>query len=87
MKIIEKTMEMRGMRRTEIINYFLSIAEENIGNWKFKGIGWEVIVDEESIASIGRLQLPSTNVTFRCDEKIIDEVIYAFRLKSLSAGG
>ena len=87
MIIIEKMIEMRGMRRSEIINYFISINGENVGFGKFKGQNWEVKVSEESLMTIGSLEIPSTKVLFCGEKELLEQMITAFRLKFLSAGG
>jgi hypothetical protein len=87
MIIVEKILEMRGMRRSEIINYFAGLNGEDKGDGKFAGLNWEVEVKEENLAAIGRLKLPSTKVLFRSDEEHIEQIIYAFKLRFLSAGG
>lgn len=87
MAILQKTLEMRGMSRNDIINYFSSINGENIGSEKFIGENWEVEVSQETLATIGSLNIPSTTVVFRCKEELLEPMISAFRLKFLSAGG
>jgi hypothetical protein len=87
MVIVERILEMRGRPRIEFINYFISIDGENIGDEKFVGHNWEVELSEESLINIGSLKLPSTKVLFRCDKEIIEQMIFAFNLRFLSAGG
>lgn len=87
MIIVEEILEMRGMRRAEIINYFAGLNGEDIGDGKFIGLNWEVEVKEENLVTIGSLKLPSTKVLFRSDEELIEQMIYAFKLRFLSAGG
>lgn len=85
--MIEKCLEMRGMQRIEILNYFISLEGENIGEGRFVGANWEVEVSEEIIITIGSLKLPSTKVLFRSNEEILEQMLFAFNLKFLSAGG
>ncbi|MCX7709045.1 MAG: hypothetical protein N2484_04280 [Clostridia bacterium] len=87
MAILQKTLEMRGMPRTDLINYFISLHGKNIGSGKIAGENWEVEVREERLVAIGSLNIPSTIVIFRCDEEFMEPMISAFRLKFLSAGG
>jgi hypothetical protein len=87
MIIIENTLEMRGMRRREIINYFDSINGENTGFGKFTWQDCKVEVSEESIITIGTLEIPSTKVLFYGEKERIEQMIIAFRLKFLCAGG
>ncbi len=87
MKIIEKTLEMRGMPRDEIINYFISINGKSVYLGKFVGENWEVEVSEESRIKIGSLEIPSTTVVFRSEKENLEQMILKFRLKFLSVGG
>lgn len=87
MEFIEETLEMRGMKRIEIINYFLGIGGKAMNEENFIGNGWEVQVDQEKLVSIGSLKIPATIVTFRCEKDLIEHMLSAFRLRFLSAGG
>jgi len=87
MKFIEKILEMRGMKRVELVNYFISIGGKAISDENFFGQGWEVEISKEKIVTLGSLKIPATIVVFRCKEDLFDEIIVAFRLKFLSAGG
>lgn len=78
---------MRGMRRSEIIDYFIGIDGKDLGLGKFKGQDWVVEVSEESLITIGSLEIPSTTVLFRGDEERLEQMVFEFRLKFLSAGG
>lgn len=84
---IEKMMEMRGMKRSEIINYFISINGENAGAGRFIGRNWQVEVFEENLVAIGSFKIPATKVIFRGEKELLEQMIAAFRLKFLSAGG
>lgn len=87
MIVIEKTLEMRGRTRDEIINYFISINGKNVCPGKLIGENWEVEVSEESRIKIGSLEIPSTTVVFRSDKENLEQMISKFRLRFLSAGG
>lgn len=87
MEFIKKNLEMRGMKRIEIVNYFVSIGGETISHENFIGIGWEVDISQEKTIQLGSLRIPATIVILRCREDLVDEMIFAFRLKFLSAGG
>lgn len=87
MVVIEKILEMRGMHRAEIMDYFISIDGTNIGFGKFIGPNWEVDISEENLIIIGSLKIPSTTVLFRSEKEQLEQMIWAFRLKFLSAGG
>jgi hypothetical protein len=85
--ILHRTFEMRGMHRDDLIEYFISLNGKNVGFGKFIGEKWEVEVCEEDTIAIGSLNLPTTTVVFSCEEELFEPMIYAFRLKFLSAGG
>ena len=83
----KEVLEMRGMKRKEIIDYFLSIEGITHNDSTFYGENYKIIVDDESNAVIGSLSIPSTIVTFIGREECLEKVIYRFRLKFLKAGG
>lgn len=87
MIIEEKILEMRGMRRQEIIDYFMSLKDIKYNLSTFHGEHFQVVVSEESFFSIGSLSLPSTFVKFNGEKDHLEQVIYHFRLKFLTAGG
>ncbi len=87
MSTTEKVLEMRGMHRSQIINYFYTIRSKNIGCGKFSGKNWEVEIGVENLITIGSIKIPSTMVTFKGENDLLKKIIYAFRLKFLSAGG
>jgi len=83
----EEVLEMRGMRRKEILDYFTRIGGQDSGCGKFSGQNWEVEVSEENFIMFGSIKIPSTVVLFRGDDQTIEELITSFRFKFLSAGG
>ncbi len=84
---MEKTMEMRGMKRKEIVDYFISIGGNDTMQGSLIGRGWEVEIGQEKAAKLGSFEIPSTNVKFQCEEELFENMIYAFRLRFLKAGG
>jgi hypothetical protein len=86
-EVLEKTLEMRGMQRREIVSYFINVNEKNIVDGKFIGEGWEVYISEEVIIELGALRIPSTTVIFQGKKESLDKIILEFRLKFLTAGG
>lgn len=76
--MVEKILEMRGMRRKEIVDYFLSLDDEKY---------CEVRVGKEEFVTLGSITIPSTEVVFKGEEEYVDVVISRFRLKFLTAGG
>lgn len=87
MEFVEKQLEMRGMKRIEIVNYFIDIGGQGISDEKFIGQGWEVEVSQEKTIILGSLKIPATIVILQCRKDLIEPMIVAFRLKFLSAGG
>ena len=85
-KIIKK-VEMRGMPRSDLVAYFVSIGGHAIGNKKYLGEQWEVEIDKEEVCSLGVIKVPCTRIIFCVEEEALDEMMYQFRLKFLSAGG
>lgn len=78
---------MRGMKRIELINYFISIGGKDMGGGKYAGQGWQVEISNENLVTLGSLKFPATIVTLRCRKDLSEPMLYAFRLRFLSAGG
>ena len=87
MELVEKSFDMRGMKRIELVDYFLSIGGKAIGSEKIFGQGWEVEISKEKIITLCSLKFPATLVILRCREEIFVQMISDFRLRFLSAGG
>ncbi|MBC2728760.1 hypothetical protein [Desulfosporosinus sp.] len=87
MGIKEYSLEMRGMPRRDLEEYFLSIGGELKGKGRFLGPNWEVNLSDTWYCSLGKIQIPATQLTFRVNEEDGDKFVWAFRLKFLSAGG
>lgn len=87
MELIEKKLEMRGMKRVEIVNYFIRLGCKVISDESFIGLGWEVEISKEKTITLGSLKIPATILVFRCKEDLLDGMMVAFRLRFLSAGG
>lgn len=87
MELIEKELEMRGMKRTDIVNYFISLGGKIISDENFIGQDWEVEISKEKTITLGSLKIPATIVILRCRKDLIDNMMVAFRLRFLSAGG
>lgn len=83
----EYCLEMRGMPRRDLQDYFLSIGKKQIKSETYKGPNWEVDLSDEWLCTLGSIQIPATKVTFRTDERDWPKIITAFRLRFLSAGG
>ena len=87
MEFVEKHLEMRGMKRIELVNYFISIGGSAMGGENFIGQGWEVKITKEEIITLGSLKIPATIVILHCRKDLIEKMMFAFRLRFLSAGG
>jgi hypothetical protein len=87
LEYVEKILEMRGMKRIEIVNYFISIGGKDMGGGKYAGQEWQVEIAKENLVTLGSLKFPATIVTLRCRKDLSQQMIYAFRLRFLSAGG
>lgn len=87
MEFAEENLEMRGMKRIEIVNYFINIGGEAVEGEKFIGQGWEVELAQEKLVTLGSLKIPATIVNLRCRKDLIEQMLLDFRLRFLSAGG
>lgn len=87
MEFVEKSLEMRGMKRKEIVNYFISISGKVIDNELIRGEGWQAEIEEEKLVIIGSLKIPATIVILRCRKDLLQQMLVDFRLRFLSAGG
>ena len=87
MTIIEHSLEMRGMPHKDLEEYFLTIGGKQIGQRLYLGPKWEVQLSEAWTCTLGSIQVPATQVTFRVDEEDWPEIVKSFRFRFLSAGG
>lgn len=78
---------MRGMKRIEIVDYFISIGGEAVDGEKFTSQGWQAEISKEKLVILGSLKIPATIVILRCRKDISEQMLAAFRLKFLTAGG
>lgn len=87
MEFFEKSLEMRGMKRIELVKYFVSIGGEGVDDEKFIGQGWKVCLSQEKIITLGSLKIPATIVKLQCRKDLSEQMLADFRLRFLSAGG
>ena len=87
MTIEEHSLEMRGMPRRDLAEYFLSIGGKQVETGNYLGENWEARLSEEWTCTLGSIQIPATKVTFWVNEEDWPAVVKAFRLRFLSAGG
>jgi len=85
MNLMQQTLEMRGMSRSEIIDYFNSICSKEGETFQWQGC--RVEVGSEISISLGSIKVPSAKVTFGGEKNCVESLIAQFRLKFLSAGG
>jgi hypothetical protein len=85
--VFEKFLEMRGMRRQELVDYFISIGGESKDSVIFKGEDWSVEIKPETRVTFGAISIPATILVFHSSEETLEKLIYKFRLRFLSAGG
>jgi hypothetical protein len=84
---IEISLEMRGMHRSEIVNYFISIGGNPQNGCKLIVEDWVVELCDAKTVTLGVIKIPSTRVIFRGNKDAIEGAVSAFRLRFLSAGG
>lgn len=87
MAIIEHSLEMRGMPRRDLEEYFLEIGGKQVGRGVYLGPNWEVTLSDEWICAIGSIKVSATEVIVRIEEEDWPEMVKAFRFRFLSAGG
>ena len=80
----EVIMEMRGMRRQAIWDYFADIHELTCHLSTFQGEHWMVEIGDEVIDNIGKLRITSTTVKFTGEKEFLDTAINNFRLRFLT---
>ena len=86
MDIVERKISS-GVYRTDIIEYLLSISNSFDSKGTFIGSDWEVEVGNQEYRRLGSINLPVTMVIFRAEKHRCNEIMTAFRIKFLSAGG
>ena len=80
-------LEMRGMPRRDLEEYFLSIGGKPVERGTYVFSNWKVELNEEHCLTMGSLHIPTTLVTFRVEEEDWPKIVDAFHLRFLSAGG
>ena len=80
-------MEMRGTRRQEFVDYFLSQGGEDQGDGKFKGPFWDVKIGPQESIGLGAVELPSVKLSFSVEEDKWESFLSTFWMKFLRGGG
>ena len=87
LEFIEKTMEMRSIKRKEIVDYFIEINGVDNGQGRIAGKGWEVEVGPEKPVTLGKFTISSVIVVLRCQKELFDKMYSDFFMKFFRAGG
>lgn len=87
MALVTKHMEMRGMPRLELVEYFLEIGRRTMDENTIQASYFKVTISEQKTCKLGSLILPTTDVTIEAEDNYIEQVVADFRKRFLSAGG
>lgn len=87
MNMVEKAMDMRAVKRAELIEYFIKIGGEKTKNGKIAGSGWEAEVGQDCFVPLGSFLIPEVRVVFRCREDLFDRMHSKFCMNFFRAGG
>lgn len=83
----EHSLEMRGMPRRDLAEYFLLLGGKPVSSGMYVFPNWRVKLSDEQSHTLGSMRIPATLVTFQVNEEDWPEIQSAFRLRFLSAGG
>lgn len=83
----EIRMVRRGVRREEYLSYFQALGgvETEPGHFTFPD--WDVTVSEERQAALFAHFISEVDIVFRGPERMLPDIVAAFRLRFLRAGG
>lgn len=87
MNMVEKAMEMRAVKRADLIGYFIKINGKETENGRIAGDGWEVEIGQDCIVPLGSFLIPEVRVVIRCREDLFDRMYEKFRMEFFRAGG
>lgn len=82
-----QTLEMRGVKRQVFVDYFFSLGGILVDGDLIQSPGWEVRLGTESEIKLGPITLTVVQVTFTAQRETALNMIQAFRMRFLSAGG
>ena len=85
--MIEHNLDMRGMRRRELFDYFINIGGEDKGNGLIVGDDFKAIIGDEEFLKLGSIKIPATKIILSISQDKCDDILESFRLKFLTAGG
>ncbi|OEF95709.1 hypothetical protein [Desulfuribacillus alkaliarsenatis] len=91
-KQIAKQIEMRGMSRQELVDFFVemggvSVQDSLIIGEDAEGHKWSVELSEQKQIQLCSLLLPATSLTIKADSNLLNHLLMELRMKFLSAGG
>lgn len=84
---LKESLEMRGLRREVLVDYFISIGCLRVKLNQFQGNGWKVRIDIEYKIHLGSITLPVVPITFGGVKDTALPLLHSFRMHFLSAGG
>lgn len=87
MNMVEKSMDMRAVKRTELIEYFIKIGGKEMKNGKIAGNVWEAEIGQDCFVPLGSFLIPQVRVVFRCREDLFDRMYSKFCMQFFRAGG
>lgn len=88
--MVEKTLEIRGINRSTVIQYLLSLGakEDKLEQATYISNNWKAHVSKEYHFHLFHSDIPKVYVTFTAkDEKALKDIIASFRLKTFRVGG
>lgn len=82
-----QTLEMRGMKRSAIIDYFVSLGGDRLDEHNFDYGDWSVHISDQVMIKYRVIEIPSTKITFTGHSSVLPSTIHSLRMQFLSAGG
>ncbi len=82
-----QTLEMRGMKRSAIVDYFISLGGNRLDEHNFDYGDWSVHIANQGMIKYRVIEVPSTKITFTGHSSALPPAIHNLRMQFLSAGG
>ena len=82
-----QTLEMRGMKRSAIVDYFISLDGNKLDEHNFEFGNWSVHIADQEMIKFRVIEVPSTKITFTGHSSALPCAIHDLRMQFLSAGG
>jgi len=83
----KKEAELRGKKRSVILNYFENLPGVKCDLNTVQGYDWDVVIGEESIYKLGNMEFPEVKIVITGNKESVENVYNTFRIEFLSAGG